>query len=228
MTMVDAARSDEIYAELGPAQETSGGSAANTAVGRRRRSAGAPRSSAASPTTRSARCSRTTCAAPASQFDVAARDRRLAHRALPRDRRRRRRAHDVHVPRRRRRARSARRRRRPDRERGGHVPRGLPLGRGRGQGRDPPGRVARARRRPQGRAHALRPVLRRAPPRRVPRADRVRHRHPLRQRGRDHDAVRGRHASTRPLHRVRGALRDRGAHPRRARLGRRRRRRACT
>jgi sugar/nucleoside kinase (ribokinase family) len=33
MTMVDAARSDEIYAELGPAQETSGGSAANTAVG---------------------------------------------------------------------------------------------------------------------------------------------------------------------------------------------------
>ena len=33
MTMVDAARSDEIYAQLGPAQETSGGSAANTAVG---------------------------------------------------------------------------------------------------------------------------------------------------------------------------------------------------
>ena len=33
MTMVDAARSDEIYAQLGPAQETSGGSAANTTVG---------------------------------------------------------------------------------------------------------------------------------------------------------------------------------------------------
>jgi sugar/nucleoside kinase (ribokinase family) len=33
MTMVDAGRSDEIYAQLGPAQETSGGSAANTAVG---------------------------------------------------------------------------------------------------------------------------------------------------------------------------------------------------
>jgi sugar/nucleoside kinase (ribokinase family) len=33
MTMVDAARSDEIYAQMGPAQETSGGSAANTAVG---------------------------------------------------------------------------------------------------------------------------------------------------------------------------------------------------
>jgi sugar/nucleoside kinase (ribokinase family) len=33
MTMVDAARSDEIYSRLGPAQETSGGSAANTAVG---------------------------------------------------------------------------------------------------------------------------------------------------------------------------------------------------
>ena len=33
MTMVDAGRSDEIYAQLGPAQETSGGSAANTAAG---------------------------------------------------------------------------------------------------------------------------------------------------------------------------------------------------
>jgi sugar/nucleoside kinase (ribokinase family) len=33
MTMVDAARSDEIYAQLGPAQETSGGSAANTTAG---------------------------------------------------------------------------------------------------------------------------------------------------------------------------------------------------
>ncbi len=33
MTMVDAARSDEIYAQLGPAQETSGGSAANTVAG---------------------------------------------------------------------------------------------------------------------------------------------------------------------------------------------------
>ena len=33
MTMVDAARSDEIYAEMGPATEMSGGSAANTAAG---------------------------------------------------------------------------------------------------------------------------------------------------------------------------------------------------
>ena len=33
MTMVDAARSDEIYAEMGPATESSGGSAANTAAG---------------------------------------------------------------------------------------------------------------------------------------------------------------------------------------------------
>jgi sugar/nucleoside kinase (ribokinase family) len=32
MTMVDAARSDEIYAEMGPATEASGGSAANTAA----------------------------------------------------------------------------------------------------------------------------------------------------------------------------------------------------
>jgi sugar/nucleoside kinase (ribokinase family) len=33
MTMVDAARSDEIYSEMGPATEASGGSAANTAAG---------------------------------------------------------------------------------------------------------------------------------------------------------------------------------------------------
>jgi sugar/nucleoside kinase (ribokinase family) len=33
MTMVDAARSDEIYAQMGPATESSGGSAANTAAG---------------------------------------------------------------------------------------------------------------------------------------------------------------------------------------------------
>jgi len=33
MTMVDAQRSDEIYAEMGPATEVSGGSAANTAAG---------------------------------------------------------------------------------------------------------------------------------------------------------------------------------------------------
>lgn len=33
MTMVDAARADEIYAEMGPAEEHSGGSAANTAAG---------------------------------------------------------------------------------------------------------------------------------------------------------------------------------------------------
>lgn len=33
MTMVDADRSDEIYAEMGPAREISGGSAANTAAG---------------------------------------------------------------------------------------------------------------------------------------------------------------------------------------------------
>ena len=33
MTMVDATRSDEIYAQLGPAPRASGGSAANTVVG---------------------------------------------------------------------------------------------------------------------------------------------------------------------------------------------------
>ena len=41
--------------------------------------------------------------------------------------------------------------------------------------------------------HPLRRVLRRTPPRRLPRAGRRRRRHPLRQRGRDHAPVRGRH-----------------------------------
>ena len=45
---------------------------------------------------------------------------------------------------------------------------------------------------PQGRVHALRSVLRRPSPRRVPRADRGRRRRALRQRRRDHDALRGR------------------------------------
>ena len=42
-----------------------------------------------------------------------------------------------------------------------------------------------ARRRPQGRPHALRPLLRRPPPRRFPRSGREPCRHPLRQRGGD-------------------------------------------
>ena len=54
--------------------------------------------------------------------------------------------------------------------------------------------------------------------------DRGRHRHPLRQRGRDHVALRGRDVRRGAAPRAR-ALRDRGAHPRRARLGDRRRRR---
>ena len=56
----------------------------------------------------------------------------------------------------------------------GHVPRGLPLGRARRQGGVPPRGAHRARRRQRGVAHALRLVLRRAPPRRVPRARRGR------------------------------------------------------
>ena len=83
-------------------------------------------------------------------------------------------------------------------ERGGHLPRGLSLGRRRSQGRDPAGGVACAGGRPEGRAHALGPVLCRASSRRVPRADRVEHRHPLRERRRDHDAVRSRRLSTMP------------------------------
>ena len=78
--------------------------------------------------------------------------------------------------------------------RGGHLPRGLPLGpAARPRRRSATRPRSPHRRRPPGRAHALRPVLRRPPPRRVPRARRARRRHPVRQRGRDLDALRGRH-----------------------------------
>ena len=192
MTMVDAARSDEIYAEMGPATEASGGSAANTAAGvasfggkaayigrvaddtfgkvfaHDLRSLGVhfdtPLATSGSPT---GRC--LVIVTPDAQRTMctflgagAELDESYVDEAL-------------------------------DRERGGHLPRGLHLGSARGEGRRAAGRRDRAPRRPTRRAHALGSVLRRAAPRRVPRADRRRHRHPLRQRARDHDALRGRH-----------------------------------
>ena len=74
--------------------------------------------------------------------------------------------------------------------------------------------IAHARR-PAGRAEPVRPVLRRSPPRRVPRAGRGRGRYPVRQRGRNLLALRdrrfraGRRRGARPC-------RDRGADPQRA------------
>ena len=97
-----------------------------------------------------------------------------------------------------------------------------------GEGRDPARGVARARRRPQGRAHALRPVLRRAPPRRVPR----------RWSQSDIDILFANEDEITMLYevddfddaarRIGDALRDRRAHARRAGLGRRERRASGT
>ena len=93
------------------------------------------------------------------------------HRPLPRDRHARRRAHDEHLPRRVGASSTATTstptwsrapRSRTSRATSGTRPR-------RKDAYPPRGR-ARARRRPPGRAHALRPVLRRPAPRRVPRA----------------------------------------------------------
>ena len=73
---------------------------------------------------------------------------------------------------------------RPDRLGPGHVPRGLPVRPARVAGGVLDGVRLRHRRRPQGGAHPVRPVLRGAPPRRVPAAGARAGRHPLRQRGR--------------------------------------------
>ena len=83
---------------------------------------------------------------------------------------------------------------------------------------------ARARGRAAGRAHPLRRVLRRPPPRRLPRARRARRRHPVRQRGRDLLALRGRRLRRRAPAGPR-PLRDRRADAQREGLGDRPRRR---
>ena len=117
MTLVDAARADEIYAAMGPARRDLGRIGGEHAVGvasfggtrrvhrpgRRRRVRRGLRA--------------TTCAPPACEFDAPPATDGSADRPLPRDRHARRRAHDEHVPRRAARARPGRRRRRPDRAR---------------------------------------------------------------------------------------------------------------
>ena len=189
MTMVDAARSDEIYAALGPATETSGGSAANTAAG------------VASFGGRAAFIGRI---ADDTFGKVFAHDLRSARRALRRRRSRptarptgrclvivdaRRRAHDVHVPRRRRRARPDDvHRRSASSSAAVTYLEGYLWDRAGGQGRDPP-RPRRSRTTPAARSRSRSPT-RSASTATAPSSvelDRRRHRHPLRQRGRDHD-----------------------------------------
>ena len=174
MQLIDLPRAGELYAAMGPAPVISGGSVGNTIGGLsglggahrlRRQGARRPVRRRSSPTT----CGRS---APAFDTPMAPADHPLGTgRSLilftPG-----RRAVDEHLPRRRRDAGARRHRRAPD---GGDrvaPARGLPL--------RPPGEPgglrharARAAKAGGGRAgdHPFRPVLRRAPPRGVPRAD---------------------------------------------------------
>ena len=168
MTMVDAARSDEIYAEMGPATEISGGSAANTAAG------------VASFGGKAAYIGRVADDTFGKVFSHdlrslgralrrAVRDRRVADRPLPRHRHARRAS-----------ARCARSSARAPSSTSRYIDEALVASAAvtylEGYIWDPPaakeavrrGRGDRAPRRPARRADALRPVLRRAAPRRVP------------------------------------------------------------
>ena len=126
MELVDAERSDELYAAMRPGLEASGGSAANTAAGLAS-FGGAPASSARCATTSSGPCSPTTSGPSASRSPstpaVGPADRPVPHR---RDARRR--AHAQHLPRHRGARDRRRHRRRARRGRRDHVLRGLPLG----------------------------------------------------------------------------------------------------
>ena len=189
MTLIDAERAEALYAAMGPAVEISGGSAANTMVGVA--SFGGRAAFIGRVARRPARraCSRTTCAPPGVRVRHAAGDRRRCRpgRCLIVVTPDAERTMNTYLGASAELGPSRRRPRRWSRRRAGHVPRGLPLGRARRQGRVSATRPRTAHDAGQpGRAHALRPVLRRAPPRRVPRARRARRRHPVRQRGRDH------------------------------------------
>ena len=178
-------RARALYEAMGPGVEMSGGSAANTVVGRGLLRRPGRTTWARSATTSSATCSATTCARPAS-----ATTRRGATSGPPTGRclilvTPGRPAHDEHVPRRLGAARPGRRRPRPDRAgRRSSIWRATSSIRRTRRRRSAPRPPIAARGRAQGRAHALRPVLRGAAPRRVPRPGRAPRRHPVRQRGR--------------------------------------------
>ena len=139
MTLVDADRADEIYAEMGPATETSGGSAGEHRPSASRRSAGAAAFIGRVADDTFGKVFAHDLRSVGVHFDAPpATDGPPTGRCLvivtPDAR-----AHDVHVPRRGRRARPERTSTQLDRrERRGHVPRGLPLGPARGEGRVPP------------------------------------------------------------------------------------------
>ena len=187
MQLIDRDRAVELYGHMGPAREVSGGSAANTIAGHRRARRRAPPTSARSRTTSSARSSPTTCGPRARTTR-----RRWRRRDHPHETgrcmvlvSRRRRALDEHLPRRL----GVPRARRHRRGRDGRRPSGSSSRATASTARtaSPPSRRRSARRkrgRRQGGDHPLRPLLRRAPPRRVPADDPRRRRPAGRQRAR--------------------------------------------
>ncbi len=225
MTLIDTERAEQLYAAMGPAVEISGGSAANTLVGVT--SLGGSAAFVGPRRRRPARCGlRARHPGRRRRVPSGGRRGRRAERPLPDRRHARRPAHHEHLPRRVGPARSGRRRPRPRGPGPGALPRGLPVGRTRRQGRVPARGAHRARCRQPGGVHAVRLVLRGTPPGGVPRPRGVRRRRAVRERGRDHLALRGR-----PLRRRAPAgaapLRDRRAHAQREGRGRRHPRRGA-
>ena len=209
MRLIDADGGDAALRAYGP------GARDQRRIGRqyrgRRRGARrhAPASSARSPPTSSANSTVTTSTAAGVEFITPASRRRRADRALDDPGHARRAPDDEHLPRRRpaccRRARSTRRR---SRARDDPLSRRLSVGSGDAALRDGQGDRGRARRRPQGRLHALRHLLHRPPSRRLQRAARQwPDRHLVRQRGRDQGAGRRRAISTRRSPRCRARSR---------------------
>ena len=195
MTLIDAERSEFLYRRLGPAREVSGGSCANTIaavaslggrgayIGRVRddqlgrvfahdiRAAGVTFRSPPSPNGP---------ATATSMIFVAPDGQRTMNTYL---------GACVELGPGRCRPRSRGRRR-------DHLSRGLSVGPAGGQGRLPQGRHDLPRRRPAAGADPVGRVLRRSLAGRVPRAGRARGRHPVRERERDHQPLRGRATST--------------------------------
>ena len=151
MTLIDTERSEELYQAMGPGIEQSGGSAANTMAGVASFGGtcayigkiaddqlGEVFAHDLQATGVSFSCPPSTVGVPTGRCLIVVTPDATAH--------------DEHLPRRQRAARPGRRRRRPDRQRQGHLPRGLLVGQARGRWR----RTARPPRPPMRRAAGCR------------------------------------------------------------------------
>ena len=215
MALIDAERAEALYRIMGPGIEASGGSAGNTmagiaSLGGRGAYIGKVRDDLLG------QVFRHDLTAQGVRFDTPAAAQRPRHGALPDPGHRRRAAHLEHLSRRLRRARARRYRPGTGRRRPNHLSRRLSVRPAIGAGGVPQGRRDRPWRRSSGGAVAVRPVLRRAPSRRVPRSGRRACRHPVRQRDRDLLAVPDRGFRRRGGRGAR-SCRDRGADPQRRR-----------